>query len=51
MDGQLQSKECVAVRMVEHGIFEAFEGVRLSDNTYDIWHVVRMTTWKDIFGV
>ena len=44
MDGQLKSKYRFAVRMVEDWILEAFEGVRLSDDTYGICHVIRMIT-------
>ena len=51
MDGQLKSKYHFTVRMVEDGILEAFEDVRLSDDTYDICHIIRMTTGKDIIGV
>jgi hypothetical protein len=51
MDGQLKSKYHFTVRMVEDGILEAFEDVRLSDYTYDICHVIRMITGKDVTGV
>ena len=51
MDGQLKNKYRFAVRMVEDGILEAFEDVRLSDDTYDTCHVIRMITGKDIIGV
>jgi hypothetical protein len=37
--------------MVEDGILEAFEDVRLSDYTYAICHVIRMISGKDIIGV
>ena len=37
--------------MVEDGILEAFEDVRLSDDTYDIGHVIKMNIGKDIIGI
>ncbi len=51
MDGQLKSKYRFAVRMVEDGTLEAFEDVRLTDDTYDLHHVIKMVTGKDIIGV
>ena len=32
-------------------ILEAFEDVRLRDDTYDICHVIRLINGKDIIGV
>ena len=37
--------------MVQDGILEAFEDVRLRDDTYDICHVIRMINGKDTIGV
>ncbi len=51
MDGQLKSKYRFAVRMVEDGTLESFEDVRLTDDTYDLHHVIKMVTGKDIIGV
>ena len=51
MDRQLLSKFRFTVRMVKDGILEAFEDVRLSDDAYDIYHVIRMITGKDTIGV
>ena len=51
MDGQLESRYHFAVRLVEHRILEFFEDVRLSDDTYDICHDIRMITEKDIIRI
>ena len=51
MNGQIKSKYCFAVRMVEDGTLKAFEDVRLRDDTYDVYHVIRMITGKDIIGL
>ena len=37
--------------MVQDGILEAFEDVTLRDDTYDIYHVIRMIKGKDTIGV
>jgi len=37
--------------MVQDGILEAFEDVRLRDDTYDMCHVIRMINGKDTIGV
>jgi len=37
--------------MVQDGILEAFEDVRLRDDTYDTCHVIRMINGKDNIGV